>query len=695
MAKQPGSTLAEVVSALSPNGLDAGVDYGAYLDVVNRTLGPAQGATPAQGSRESSGNKPFDWGNTVPQPTSPMFPGPNPIADILATLTGHAPAKVAPSRVQVASLDPLPSATPAPNLPPVRQQPSAPAPARAVPVFEPPAAPAAPAAPVSAAPAHNPIHDVRLPPATPQYVSPPRATAIAPTGPFRDNAPGANGSAVPNKDQTRLTPNAAVGASAVPEDLISRTFNSLPTAQGPFNTGEDLAFNPVPGMPNTSQVAASPVRNPLPPIPPSTLPSPTPTVDERSLATKGYGDLTSMLGGPAASPAASNRLDGPIKAAAGKQVVAPTPAMPSQDMRMARQPPIGNVKLSDADREMLIRAVATEVDPRIARTNPEAFKLQVERVTDTMLNRLASDQFPDTAVGMLNQFNQFSAVNGPVARPGVENIPATRADPALRDIMSSYLDQRTTGKVASSVGGAVNYANPKVADASNLGWVNALNYAVDDAGPFSHKYGVASGMRPAEATFGNPANNAFNFLSGGVMGAFTQPQMSRLSNSSKPVQVKASTAPISELMGGTALTPKVDRNSPTMLRPTSEKQQPMAREPISNAFTQPAARPMAAPTRVAAAAPTKISSPTLQSSMGGNGSNGGGLASAPSFTGSNTGGSGSRTAVTSTSSSAKTATTSSGKISSPTVSTSSQKTSSPTSSSKTSGSAKSSSAKNR
>jgi hypothetical protein len=733
LAKQPGSTLAEVVSALSPNGFDASVDYGPYLDVVNRALGPSAPAMGQGGSsgRESNSN-PSTWGG--PAPVGVMKPGAS-VTDLVAMLTGQQPAaKVAPSRVHVASLDPLPQATPAPSIAPIRQPAPAPtvqpAPASPVPVFEPPAAPA-PARLPPIAPARNPIDDVRLPPATPQYVSPPRGVAISPTGPFRENVPGPSGTTVPNKDQSRLAPSVGlpVADGAAPAtrsvqsvpvpapDLITRSFNSLPAVQGPFstpNSGEDLALNPVRGVnapePNARTAADGRILIDTPQFATNvtpTLPAPTPTVDDRSLAAKGYGDLTQLLNGmPQPVAPVDPRLSGPIKTG-GKQIVAPTPATPSQAIREQRMPPTGNVQLSDADRELLTRAVATEVDPRVAQRNPDAYELQAERVLDTMLNRLASDQFPQTAAEMLNQRNQFSAINGPVARPGAENIPASRVDPALRDILTSYLDDRTSGLAPSSVGGAVNYANPVASDASNLGWVNGLNLAVDDAGPFSHRYGVADGMHPAEAVFGNPRLDPKNFLSGGVMEAFAKPQMSRLTNSSKPVQVKAAPPPATDLMSPfLAPVDKTARNSPTTLRPTSEKQS-TAREPISNAFTQPAARPVVAPTRVASVPATKISSPVAaapRSSAEGGGFGGG---SSPSFTGSNTGSSGSRAATVSTSSSAKTATVGGGKVSSPTVSApssskpSSQKnTSSPsTSSGKTSNSGssggKTSSAKNR
>lgn len=163
------------------------------------------------------------------------------------------------------------------------------------------------------------------------------------------------------------------------------------------------------------------------------------------------------------------------------------------------------LSLSDEDRELLARAVATEVDPRIAQSDPEAYALQVYRVADTILNRVTSGQFAEGGLAaVLNERNQFSAINGPTkgrnyqVYGAVENVPAERADPKLRAILDEHLDRRYGG-APSTVGGSLNYANPKAADAKNLPWIKALSGPRDDAGPFSHWYGTADGLVPSEA----------------------------------------------------------------------------------------------------------------------------------------------------------------------------------------------------
>jgi len=659
-----GSTLAEVVQQLSPNGLDAAADYGPYLDVVNRTLGPQVADTPQADFGGGGGSPEFDFGAYAPRGLVDMGQG-NPIATMLDRI--FQPKGEAPSRVHVANLDPLPVPTPAADTP-----------IRSAPV---PAARPAPI-PDSPAPAAQPI--ARRPePVVPRALP--------------ENVPGPNGYSSSTKDQSRLT---TVGdlafepRAAAPVDLIERTMASLSPAGGPFkaaNAGDDLAVGPVRGIAVPSIDAGRYTG-------PEFSHGYQRNDDPRYASVVGAEPFQAVL--PDLPPSAPlTRLDA-VANNDPKQRLAPTPATMSPELRQSVSAATGGMRLSDNDRELLARAVATEVDPRIARTNPEAYALQVQRVTDTILNRVASPDFPDTVAGVLNQNRQFSAIAGPTGRPGehygaVENIPASRADQGLREILSSYLDQRVSGAVPSSVGGALNYANPGVADASNMRWINNLNMAVDDAGPFSHRYGVAQGYQPFEATFVNPALDAANALAGGTIGGFVPPT-SRLSNSTKQdeKQIRVKADPISDAWTAQALTPRTDR-----LAPAAAQKQPqqIQRDPFSQSWTQPQAgasdrarmaqAAAQSPGARQAASPGKISaSNNFSSNSGGSSATG-----QSSFTGSNTGSSGSRTATGSTSSSSKNSTTPS-KTSSPTSSVSSSKTSS-SSSSKTSNSSKSSSDK--
>lgn len=212
-------------------------------------------------------------------------------------------------------------------------------------------------------------------------------------------------------------------------------------------------------------------------------------------------------------------------------VYQPTPApLPAARMAVAAALPEHMIDLTDDEREYLARAVATEVDPRVASMDPAAYQLQVYRVMDTMLNREASGQFGefDDLASVLNQNHQFSAIAGPKSKKGerygsVEAIPAERASPELRKMINDWIGQRQTG-TPSSVGGALHFANPNAADKSNMNWINALDGPQDTLGPFGHKYGTTPGFKPVEAVLRNPALSAANQQARGAGWLSTQPQ---------------------------------------------------------------------------------------------------------------------------------------------------------------------------
>lgn len=757
-AREPNSTMAEIVSALSPNGIDAGVDYGPYLDVVNRTLGPVASENPATAySGQRDGSSVFDWTpfetstpvfrqspaaapvDTTMDPNNPNTPDwanldaigaaenspyhqwthPNEVrAPAQAQTTPNVTA--APDRVQVADIQEpfstfdLPA--PATSVPPPRSRPASPVESQ----------------PVAVPQARNPISDVRLPPATPQFTTPPRSTAISPTGPILDNAPSAKGANVA-KDQSRLT-----DAPTSPKLAFNETPNV--TQEGlAIRPVQTISIDPRTGMPfsdsapvqvHTPQAATGltiptaapsiaatgmtypPAVNPSAPLPafdPTLLAAleavaqqaavGAPRVDPRREVARGQDmQLADRLAladeqrKSAGIPWNSDMAQDPLAAQALAMIAernAPRSIAKTTDVATKNGPaPASNgLRLSDNDRELLARAVATEVDPRIARTNPEAYALQAHRIIDTIVNRVASPQFPDTVAGVLNQRNQFSAINGPVGgaaeRYGaVENIPAERADATLRNIVSTYLDERIAGAARSSVGGAVNYANPNAVDAQNLDWVNGLDYAVDEAGPFSHRYGVAQGNRPFEATFTNPALDAANALAGGSLGTMMP---SRLTNTGKEddKRINVSSSPFTDTWTGSANTGSRD----TVAQRESGKQvakaiqQASSREVSPTSWTSPApstsdrVRAAQAASQTSRAAQTSsATSRSTQSASdlvraagssgnGGTGISSGGISpssrgSGSSWSGSNSGSTGSKTSTTSTSSATKSSTTS-------------------------------------
>lgn len=158
---------------------------------------------------------------------------------------------------------------------------------------------------------------------------------------------------------------------------------------------------------------------------------------------------------------------------------------------------MADVYLTQRDIDYISRVVATEVPASIARTDPEEYSRMVGAVVDTITNRMASGEYPSTVTGVVNQYNQFSAINGPV--PGaygrVQNAP--KASQALQSLVASHIADISQGVQESEIGGSVNYANPNFSDAKNLkDWVNpmieagALKLGIGDA---VHYHGIIPG----------------------------------------------------------------------------------------------------------------------------------------------------------------------------------------------------------
>lgn len=154
------------------------------------------------------------------------------------------------------------------------------------------------------------------------------------------------------------------------------------------------------------------------------------------------------------------------------------------------------------DRERIIRATATEAAHGLDNRNPNEYRRMVEAIADTILNRAASPQFPGTIKGVLDQKNQFSAINGPqrsyTVYGSVDNIPSSIVPAHMREILNKHLDERLAGK-PSTVGGGTHYANPHFSDARNLGWISALEGPRIGQGNSVHYHGTAAGTTPVEA----------------------------------------------------------------------------------------------------------------------------------------------------------------------------------------------------
>lgn len=169
------------------------------------------------------------------------------------------------------------------------------------------------------------------------------------------------------------------------------------------------------------------------------------------------------------------------------------------------------VELSYADRDLINRVVATEADHSLAKSNPDAYFSQVAGIVDTILNRVASPEYPNTVADVVNQKNQFSAINGPTDRPykvygSAANVPDSVVPGPMRNMVGDYLNQRIDGR-ASSVGGNLNYANPKYSDEQNKPWIEALDGPRFGDGDSIHYHGTTKGSKPVEAVLTGDAYN--------------------------------------------------------------------------------------------------------------------------------------------------------------------------------------------
>lgn len=136
---------------------------------------------------------------------------------------------------------------------------------------------------------------------------------------------------------------------------------------------------------------------------------------------------------------------------------------------------MSDVYLTQKDIDYISRVVATEVPASIAQTDPAEYSRMVGAVVDTITNRMASGEYPSTVTGVVNQRNQFSAINGPIdgAYGKVQNAP--KASPELQSLVAGHIADISQGVEESEIGGSMNYANPNFSSANNLrDWVNPM-----------------------------------------------------------------------------------------------------------------------------------------------------------------------------------------------------------------------------
>ncbi|MGB3472198.1 MAG: LysM peptidoglycan-binding domain-containing protein [Erythrobacter sp.] len=137
---------------------------------------------------------------------------------------------------------------------------------------------------------------------------------------------------------------------------------------------------------------------------------------------------------------------------------------------------------------------------------------QAHGIIDTILNRTASGRWGGTVSEVVNAYNQFSDINGPISRrdqrTSVEQIPAAQISARVDQTVDSYLAERAAGR-ASSIGSHLNYANPNYSDARNLGWIMALDGPVLGRGDAIHRHGTTPELerfRPGEFAVALPGS---------------------------------------------------------------------------------------------------------------------------------------------------------------------------------------------
>lgn len=138
---------------------------------------------------------------------------------------------------------------------------------------------------------------------------------------------------------------------------------------------------------------------------------------------------------------------------------------------------------------------------------------QAHGIIDTILNRTASGHWGDSVADVVNSYNQFSDINGPVARRdgrnSVDDIPDSRISARVDRMVDGWLAERASG-TPSSIGSHLNYANPNFSSASNLPWINALDGPVLGRGNAVHHHGTVPELeryRPGEFSVGLPGGS--------------------------------------------------------------------------------------------------------------------------------------------------------------------------------------------
>lgn len=184
---------------------------------------------------------------------------------------------------------------------------------------------------------------------------------------------------------------------------------------------------------------------------------------------------------------------------------APTPAV--SEVTGPTRVEGGTLRLTETDVLNLKKTLQTE-------WVQSAGEGQAHGIIDTILNRTASGHWGDSVSDVVNAHNQFSDINGPIARSrgrnAVEDLPASSVSDRVDRLVDGYLAERAGGR-ESSIGSHLNYANPNYSSPRNLGWINRLDGPVLGRGNAVHHHGTVPELerfRPAEFRVGLPGADA-------------------------------------------------------------------------------------------------------------------------------------------------------------------------------------------
>jgi len=163
---------------------------------------------------------------------------------------------------------------------------------------------------------------------------------------------------------------------------------------------------------------------------------------------------------------------------------------------------MAEVYLTQRDIDYISRVVNTEVPASLKQTDPAEYSRMVNAVVDTMVNRTASDAYPNTITGVANQSRQFSKITGPSSLDPYGSVQATpKASQALQSMVAGRIADLAQG-ADSEINGALSYANPNFSDASNLAeWVNPMIEAGAvklGLGDMVHYHGLAPGQQAVD-----------------------------------------------------------------------------------------------------------------------------------------------------------------------------------------------------